>query len=165
MSQFQNFVAGMPMSIPPRIENMPLAAESIAKGRVCYTSDAGFITIAVAGSSAKRPHFVTIKAVDNSGGSAGDLYVPIVGQGQQVTVQTKSILQPGDAVKVAATDGMVTLFVVGTDDENLKIGTYIGKEPGLYAKDGSAPYAEGYTNDYTSVDAAVDDIVIIELGQ
>ncbi len=153
------------MSIPPRIENMPLADESIAKGRVCYTSDAGFITIAVAATSVKRSCFVTIKAVDNSGGSAGDLYVPIVGQGQQVTVQTKSILSPGDPVKVATTDGMVTLFVVGADDINLKIGTYIGKEPGVYAKDVSTPYAESFTVDRTSADAAIDDIVIIEMVQ
>lgn len=166
MSQYQGWIAGMPQSVPPRIEQMPLAAEAIAKGRVCYTNDAGFITIAQAGSSAKRPHFVTTEAVDNSGGSPGDLYVPVVvGRGQQVTVQTKTTLSPGDPVKVGATDGMVALFDVALDDENLKIGTYIGKEPGLYAKDSGSPYAESYTTDYTSADAAIDDIVIIELGQ
>lgn len=164
MSQFQNFEAGMPMSIPPKVDSFPLAVENLVKGRVCITNDAGFITIATVALSAKRDHFVNIAAVDNSGGSAGDLPVGVVGSGQRVTVQTKTILEPGDSVKVSATDGMVDLFVVGTDDNNLKIGTYIGIEPGVYSKDSADPFAEGYTtNAKPEVNAAVDDIVVIEL--
>ncbi len=160
MSQFQKWIAGQPQSLKPQIENFPLtAAEVIPKGRVCYTSDAGAITIAVAGSSAKRPHYVNIKAVDGS----VDTHVPVVGQGQQVTVQTKSALSPGDPVKVSATNGMVELFDVALDDNNLKIGTYIGKEPGVYVKDSASPYAESFTEDFTSADAAIDDIVNVEL--
>jgi len=164
MSQFNSFEAGTPMSISPRVDSFPLAAENLVKGRVCVTNDAGFITIATVALSGKRDHFVSIKAVDNSGGSAGDKAVLVVGSGQRVTVQTKSILEPGDPVKVSATDGMVTLFVVGTDDNNLKIGTYIGKEPGVYSKDSGSLFAERFSTDsHPEVNAAVDDIVVVEL--
>lgn len=165
MSQFQNFVAGIPMSIPPRVELFPLAVENLAKGRVCVTNTAGFVTIAQA-ADIDKPYHVSIKAVDNSGGAAGDLRVTVVtGPGQQVTVQTKGALSPGDPVKISATNGMVDLFAVGVDDNNLKVGIYIGKEPGIYQKDVATPFAESYINDFTSIDAAIDDIVIIELTE
>ena len=161
---FQNFEAGTPMSISPKVDSFPLAAENLVKGRVCLTNDAGFITIATAALSNGRNFFVSIKAVDNSGGSAGDLSTLVVGSGQRVTVQTKSILEPGDPVKISATSGMVTLFVVGTDAEALRCGYYIGIEPGVYSKDSSGVLAERFTtNARPEVNAAVDDIVVMEL--
>lgn len=163
MTQFQAWIAGIPMSIPPRVELFPLSNVNLAKGRVCVTDTAGFVVIAQA-ADVDKPYHVSIEAIDNSGGSAGDLKVSVVtGPGQQVTVQTKGILEPGDPVKISSTDGMVELFAVGSDDNNLKIGIYIGKEPGIYVKDSSTPFAEGFVDDFTSVNAAVDDIVIIEL--
>ena len=166
MSQFQNFVRGMPMSIPPKVDSFPLSNISIAKGEVCMTDDAGFIVVATnAASSENRPFFCTIEAVDNSGGSAGDLAVSVVGSGQRVTVQTKGILEPGDPVKVSATAGMVELLVIGgTDPAGERVGRYIGIEPGVYVKDVATPFAESYTdNAKPEVNAAVDDVVIIEL--
>ena len=164
MSQFFNFEAGMPMSIPPKVDSFPLSNINLVKGRVVITNDAGFIILATVALSGKRDHFVNIAAVDNSSGAAGDLGVLVVGSGQRVTVQTKTILEPGDPVKVSATDGMVDLFAVATDDNNLKIGTYIGIEPGVYSKDIATPFAERYTTDARpEVNAAVDDIVVIEL--
>ncbi len=163
MSQFQNFVAGMPMSIPPRVETYPLDAINLPKGRVCITNAAGFVALAAAADSGFKFH-VSIEAVDNSGGSAGDLRVTVVtAPGQQVTVQTKGILEPGDPVKISSTDGMVELYVTGTDASNLLVGSFIGIEPGLYTKDVATPFAESYTGDFASRNAAVDDIVIIEL--
>lgn len=167
MSQFQNFVRGMPMSIPPRVDSFPLSNISIAKGEVCMTDDGGFIIVATeAAGSEGRPFYVAIEAVDNSGGSAGDLAISVVGQGQRVTVQTKGILEPGDPVKVAATAGMVVLYVVGAsaDPAGEIVGRYIGIEPGKYTKDSASPFAESYTdNSKPEVNAAVDDVVIIEL--
>lgn len=166
MSQFQNWVRGLPQSIPPRVELLPLSNISIAKGEICFTDDAGFIIVATeAAGDEGRPFFVAIEAVDNSGGSAGDLKVPVVGQGQQVTVQTKSILEPGDPVKISSTAGMVTLYVVGVsaDPHGERVGRFIGIEPGKYLKDVADPFAESFITDFTSVNAAVDDVVIIEL--
>lgn len=164
MSFFNNFEAGTPMSISPKVDSFPLAVENLVKGRLVVTNDAGFVTIATAALSAKRDHFVSIQAIDNSGGSAGDLAVLVVGSGQRVTVQTKSILEPGDPLKISATNGMVTLFVVGSDDNNLKVGTYIGIEPGVYSKDSGGVFAERYTTDARpEVNAAVDDIVVMEI--
>ncbi len=156
------------MSIPPKVYSYPLSNISIAKGEVCMTDDAGFIVVATeAAGSEGRPFFVAIEAVDNSGGSAGDLAVTVVGQGQVVTVQTKSILEPGDPVKVASTAGMVTLYVVGAsaDPHGEIVGRYIGIEPGKYVKDVATPFAESFTdNSKPEVNAAVDDVVVIELG-
>lgn len=149
----------------PTVEYLALAAESIAKGVVCFTNDAGYITIATSADSAKRPKFVTIEAVDNSAGSAGDLAVGVVGEGQYVTVQTTTALSAGDAVKVTD-DGKVGLFVVGSDDINLKVGTYLRKEGGTIAKNSTTPYTEEYTDagDYNVGNAAANDIVEIRIG-
>lgn len=163
MSQFQSWVAGIPLSIPPKIDQFPGNTEDIPKGRVCYANDAGYITIAAASAVAKRPVFVNTKALVNNGGTLGKK-TDVVGSGQRVTVQTKSILEPGDPVKISSTDGMVTLFDVALDDDNLKIGFYVGKEPGVYSKDSGGALAEGFSTDSgPEVNAAVDDIVAIEL--
>lgn len=165
MSQFQKFEAGMPMSIPPHIDSFPIKGNtSLPKGTVCVVDDAGYLVIATTANSAKRKHYVNIKAVDNTGGADGAKAVPVVGANQRVTVQTKSVLHPGDAVKVASVNGTVTAFNHGIDDDNLKIGHYIGIEPGVYEKDSASPYAERFTaNSNPEVFAAVDDIVVIEL--
>lgn len=163
MTQFQSWVAGIPLSIPPKVDQLPGAVETIAKGRLVYTNDAGQITIAVAATSARRPIFVNTKAFTNAGGSV-DAPVDVVGQGQRVTVQTKSILEPGDPLKVSSTNGMVELFDVSSDDIHFRVGRYIGKEPGVYSKDVATPFAEGFTTDSgPEVNAAVDDIVAMEL--
>ncbi len=158
-------VAGTTTRPNPFVQYFGLSNVSIAKGRVCYTNDAGFIVIATAAEN-DRPFFVTVKAVDNSAGSAGAVPVPIVGAGQYVTVQTKSILSPGDPVKVSSTDGMVTLLVIDTDALALKVGVYTGKVSGTVSKSTSTPYAETFTDggDYNVSDAAVDDIVEILIG-
>lgn len=157
-------VAGTTTRSNPSVEYLPLAAESIARGVVCYTNDAGFITIATSGASAKRPKFVTVEAVDNSAGSAGDVAVGVVGQGQYVTVETTTALSPGDPVKVTS-NGKVGLLVVGSDDINLKVGTYLRKEGGTIAKNSTTPYTEEFTDDgdYKPADAAANDIVEIRI--
>lgn len=149
----------------PTLEYLPLAAESIVKGAVCVTNDAGFITIATSSNSAKRPKFVTVEAVDNSGGSAGDLAVGVVGEGQYVTVETTTALSPGDPVKVTD-DGKVGLLVVGSDDINLKVGTFLRKEGGTIAKNSTTPFTEEFTDDgdYSPGNAVAEDIVEIRIG-
>jgi hypothetical protein len=148
----------------PSVEYLPLAAENLLKGKVCYTNDAGFATIATSAGSDNRSKFVTVESVDNSGGSAGDLAIGVVGRGQHVTVETTTILSPGDPVKVT-TDGKVGLFVVGTDDEGLKVGTYLRREGGTIAKNGSTPFTEEYTDggDYSVTNAAANDVVEIRI--
>lgn len=151
----------------PTVEYLPLAVENLAKGRVCVTNDAGYITIATNANSAKRPKFVSIEAVDNSGGSAGDLAIGVVGEGQYVTVETTGALSPGDPVKVdAAENGKVTLFDVSSDDINLKVGTFLRKEGGTIAKNSTTPFTEEFTDngDYSPGNAADGDIVEIIIG-
>jgi len=153
----------MPMTIPPTVERLDLSNVSLTKGDVVVVDNAGFVVIATVALTVKRKAFVTIEAVDNSGGVAGDKDIEVVGAKQRVTVQTTSTLSPGDGVKVSAIDGKVQLFDVVLDDDNIRIGHYIGIEPGVYVKDTGSPFAEGYTVDKAEADAAVNDIVIVEL--
>lgn len=166
MSQFQNFVAGMSMSIPPKVDNLPIAAAvNVAKGNVLFTNDAGFMVIATVALSTGRKAFVAIEAIDNSGGANGDKRIEVVGHGQRVTVTTDTILQPGDGIKVGTTDGRVGLFVVAgiADAPVLRIGHFIGVEPGVYLKDTATPFAEGFIDDRAEADAEVGEVVIVEL--
>jgi len=164
MSQFQKYVAGMSMSISPKVDSLPVAATtSIAKGDVILESG-GFMVVATAALAVKRHCFVAIEAADNSAGADGDIGVLCVGAGQRVTVLTKSIITPAEGIKVSATDGAVAALDEALDDINVRIGFYIGIEPGVYVKDTATPYAEGYTTDSApEVAAAVDDIVVVEL--
>jgi hypothetical protein len=164
MSQFQNFIAGMSMSISPKVDSLPVAAStSIAKGDVIVESS-GFMVVATAANSVKRHCFVAIEAADNSAGANGDIGVLCVGQGQRVTVLTKSIITPGEGVKISGTDGAIAALDEALDDINVRIGFYIGIEPGVYSKDTASPFAEGYTtNSAPEVACAVDDIVVMEL--
>lgn len=158
--------AGTTTRSNPLVDYLPLAAENLAKGKVCYTSDAGFITIATNAGSDNRSKFVTVEAVDNSAGSAGDLAIGVVGRGQYVTVETTTALSPGDPVKVSTTvNGDVELFVVGTDDEGLKVGTFLRKEGGTIAKNSTTPFTEEFTDDgdYSPGNAAANDIVEIRI--
>ncbi len=156
--------AGTTTRSDPKVEYFPLAVESIARGVVCYTNNAGFITIAIAASSAGRAHFVTVQAIDNSGGSAGDLAVGIVGDGQFVTVTVSTgspTLSPGDPLKVGSDNGEVDLFVVGTDLESLKVGVFLRKEGGTIAKNSTTPFTEDFTDDgdYSPATAVAGDII------
>ncbi len=164
MSQFQNFIRGMPMSLIPDIKPFPIETNTdILKGEVCLVNDAGHVIVATVALSANRKHYVAIEDVLNNPGAAAAKPVPLVGMGQRVTVQTKTILEPGDGVQVSATDGMVGLYLVA-GALGLRIGEYIGKEPGVYSKDSAPPFAERYTTDsFPEVNAAVDDIVVIQL--
>ena len=161
MSQFQSWTAGIPLSIPPRVDQFPGGTVAIPKGDVVITNDAGQIITATVALSGSRQHFVAIRALTDT---SGDVKTDIVGPGQRVTVETSSILEPGDGVKVSATDGQVQLFVVASDDIDLRIGTYIGVEPGVYSKDSATPFAEGFSTDSgPEVNAAAGQIVAIEL--
>lgn len=164
MSQFQKFVAGMSQSISPKVDSFPVAASTtIAKGDVILES-AGFMVIATVALAVKRHVWVAIEIADNSTGGNGDIGVLCVGAGQRVTVQTTSILNPGEGIKVSATDGKVQGIDEALDDVNLRVGFYIGIEPGVYFKDTVAPFAEGYTTDSDpEVEAVANDIVVVEL--
>lgn len=165
MSQFQKFVAGMSESISPKVDSFPVAASTtIAKGDVIFESG-GFMVIATVALNAQTRHaWVSIEIADNSVGANGDIGVLCVGAGQRVTVQTTDALTPGTGIKVSTTDGKIQNFVEGTDDINLRIGFFVGIEPGVYFKDTAAPFAEGYTTDSDPEVAAVaNDIVVVEL--
>lgn len=152
------------MSISPKVDSLPVAASTnIAKGDVILESG-GFMVIATVALAVKRHCWVAIEAADNSAGANGAKGVLCVGQGQRVTVQTTSIITPGEGIKVSATNGKVQALDEALDDDNIRIGFYVGIEPGVYSKDTAAPFAEGYTTDSApEVAAAVNDIVVVEL--
>jgi hypothetical protein len=61
---------------PDAIVSMPLAAVSVAKGDIMKDDGNGYLTNAsITGFAAETAFYVAIEAVDNSGGSAGDLNI------------------------------------------------------------------------------------------
>jgi len=161
--------AGQTTRPNPSLEYLALSNISIAKGVVAEVNDAGFIVVSTNATSAGRAKFVTIEAVDNSGGAAGDIPVGTVGTGQYVTVTAASdtaTLSPGDGVKVSDTDpGEVELFVAGTDAAGLKVGTYLRREGGTIAKNPSTPFTEEFTDDgdFSPGNAVAGDIIEIRI--
>lgn len=161
--------AGVTTRSNPMVEYLPLDAVSIAKGRVATVDAGGHLNQATSADPAGSPFFVTVEAVDNSGGSAGDLACGVVGSGQHVTVEVASdsaALSPGDAVKVSNTDaGKVELFVAGTDAEGIKVGEFLRKEGGTIAKSGTTPFTEEFTDDgdYSVANAAAGDFIEIRI--
>lgn len=163
MTQFQQFVAGMSMSISPKVDNLPVtSALNIAKGDV-IVEVGGFMVLATDANTTLKSVFVAIEVADNSSGANGDIGVLCVGSGQRVTVVTKTVLPPGASIAVSTTTPGAVQELTTTID--LKIGFYIGIEPGVYFKDIATPFAEGYTeNAAPEVAAAVDEIVVVEIS-
>ena len=89
----------------------------------------------------------------------------MVGTGEFVTVETESALSAGDPVKVSSTNGNVELLVIGSDDINLKVGTFLRKEGGTIAKNSTTPFTEEFADDgdYSPGNAAANDIVEIRI--
>ncbi len=159
--------AGTTTRANPKVEYLPQAATNIPRGSVCFVNDAGFIQEAATGTgSDNRTKFVSVQALDNSGGAAGDLAIGVVGPGQFVTVETTTTLVPGDRVIVSTTvDGKVERYVPATSVAAELVGTFLRKEGGTIAKDVSTPFTEEFTDDgdYSPGTAAINDIVEIRI--
>ena len=146
------------------VEYYPQAAENITRGTVCVVDD-GNVTIATtaltAAAVANRV-CVAVEDVDNSGGSAGDTNIGVVFAPAIVAVQTKTALNPGDFVKVV-TAGTVS-ELVDTDDLDIKVGAYLGKEGAVFARAAGTPFRETLSDGIVpDQDAAIDDTVWIQL--
>lgn len=155
----------------PMVEYHKMGVENIAKGLVVQTNLAGFTEIATdATTLLGYPFFVTIEALDNSAGSAGDLTIGQVGAGQHVTVTVSAgapTLSAGDPVKIGTDAGEVTLWVTGTDPEAEKVGVYLRREGGTIARASTTPFTEDLTDDgdFGVGNAAAGDVIEIRITQ
>ncbi len=140
---------------------------TITKGEVCEINSAGDLITAIAESTRTReiPHYVALETVDNSGGSASDLFCPVAVPGHYVTVIADGVIEPGERVIIAGTAGQVVAYT-SSDEYDEVVGTYFGKEGGSIAKSASTPYAETFTDsaDFNPVPCANDDVIEILLG-
>jgi hypothetical protein len=111
-------------------------------------------------------NFVALADTDNTGGASGALSVPCAVRGHYVTVIADSVIQPGDYVKASDdNDGQVVRFVPGTDDRNLLVALYTGKEGGKISKATTTPYLESFTDqaDFIPVACAEGDVIEVRL--
>lgn len=161
--------AGQTTRSNPKVDYYPVdASTKITKGDVCHVNSSGYFQTATSSSYNGNAPFVCVVTADNTSGAAGAIAVAVVGEGQFVTVKTDSALNPGDSVKVSASnDGRVTAFVAGTDAIELKVGVFTRKEGGIITKNSTTPYTEQFTDagDYNVGAAASGDIVEIWLGR
>ena len=168
---FSNRGPGVTTRSNPMVEYHQMAVENIPKGVVVQTNLAGFKTIATEATTLLGyPFFVTIEALDNSGGSTGDLSIGAVGAGQHVTVTVSAgapTLSAGDPMKIGTDNGEVTLWVTGTDPEAEKVGVFLRREGGTIAKNSSTPFTEELTDegDYSVGNAVAGDVIEIRIGQ
>jgi hypothetical protein len=149
------------------IRRLPIAASTtITKGQVVELNVQGFLITSPTTQTDNIPHYVALETIDNSSGSAGDLYAPCAVKGHFVTVTADGAIDAGEQVKVSgSTAGQVVQASHGTDDKSLVVGIYWGKEGGTVAKGSSTPYLESFTDsaDYSPADAADGDVIEIEL--
>ncbi len=143
------------------------ASTTITKGEVCNPDASGDLVTSTTGIVAEVPHYVALETVDNSSGSASDLFCPVAVAGHYVTVIAGDTIEPGEwVVASAGTAGEVRAYVIGTHAVNQIVGTYVGKEGGSIAKAASTPYAETFTDsaDFNPVPCADNDVIEILLG-
>lgn len=149
------------------IRRLPIAASTtITKGEVCEINVNGWLITSPTTQTDNVQHFVALETVDDSSGSNGDLHAPVAVRGHFVTVTADGAINAGDQVKVSgSTAGQVVKAVHGTDDKNLIVGVYWGKEGGTVAKGGTTPFLESLTDaaDFSPADAADGDVIEIEL--
>lgn len=139
------------------------ASTTITKGQV-VVFDAGGDLITATTTPAVGPHYVALETVVNSGADDA-VQCPVAVQGHYVTVIADGTITPGDHVQQAtSTAGHVITWAGSTHAEI--VGTYMGKEGGIVAKDTDTPYAETFTDgaDFKPVDAADGDVIEILLG-
>ena len=145
---------------------LPVAvATTLTKGQLCEINPTGYIIVS-SSSSVNVQRFVALATVNNSAGTGGDLSVPLAVRGHFVTVVADEAINPGDWVKASSgTQGRVKRFVPGTDDNNLKVGIYWGKESGIISKAATTPYLESFadTADFVPVVCAQTDVIEVEL--
>ena len=162
---YQALEAGDVVSLNFIAEFYGINAENIAKGKLLVKDAANNLKIAPTTPVAGSVFFVSIEAKDNSGGSAADLSIGVAKSNDVVALKTKAILKGGDPVKQSTSEaGAIEGFVEGTDAEGLKVGYFVGKEAGTFARASSTPFLETLNGTRINpTDAAVDDIVAIRM--
>jgi len=138
-------------------------ATTITKGEVCEVNATGYLITSPTSQIADREHFVALETIVNSGAS-GVLDAPVAVSGHYVTVTADGDIRPGERVKVSgSTAGQVVSVQHGTDDIDLVVGVYFGKEGGTVSKSGSTPYLESFTDnaDFPAVAAADGNVIEI----
>ena len=148
------------------IRRLPIAsATTITKGEVVELNANGELITSPTSQTDNIPHYVALETVVNSG-AANALSCPVAVKGHFVTVVADGTIEPGNQVKVSgSTAGQVVVATHASDDKNLIVGIYWGKEGGTVAKGGSTPWLESLTDaaDFTPATAADDDVIEIEL--
>jgi hypothetical protein len=116
---------------------------SITTGQCVGLDSSGDAVLAGTSGVVARGLFVAIETVDNSAGSAGDLYIRLAGGNTYVYATASEALVVGHAVK-----SNTSSKVASTTDATVTIGRYIGHE-----NEESAP-----------TDAVADDVIVVRLG-
>lgn len=125
----------------------------------------GLLIVAVA-ANVNTQCFVALADADNTSGVSAAITCPVAVRGHFVTVVADNAIEPGDKIKKSTNNnGKVMRFIPGTDDNNLAIGQYWGKEGGTISKSTTTPYLESYSDnaDFPPVVCAQNDVIEVEL--
>jgi len=149
------------------IRRIPIAASTtITKGEVCNSDTSGNLVTSTTGQVAEVNHFVALETVDNSAGSAADLYCPVAVTGHYVTVVAGDVIVAGERVVCSgAAAGRVIAYVAASHTIDQVVGIYWGKESGTVATAATTPYAETFTDtaDFSPGNSAAASVIEVEL--
>ena len=123
------------------------ASTTITIGEVITFDAGGDVVTASATSSREDGLGVALETVDNSSGADGDKTCRFASHGTYVYCTASGVIQPGGAVKPAAS-GEVAALTVETEMEDSLLGYYVGHE--------------GEERDATA--AAANDVIIVRLA-
>jgi hypothetical protein len=122
------------------------AVDNIARGEACFVIG-GLVTVATQSlDDAGHSPFVPVESVDNSGNA--NLPISGVSNPQRVAMRVEAssaAIDPGEYVKISATDGQVEKWDITTDAGELKYAKYLGKEATLLNRAAASPFGETLT--------------------
>jgi len=128
-----------PSIINQKTRTLPMTNENIPKGTPCVVV-AGFVTIATLANTINlNSGVVPVESIDNSAGSAGDLNIKVVDAGPEtgpyVALTSSVALTIDQYISIDATP-----VIIAFADTLVKYARYIGKEAGVFSRDGSTPF-------------------------
>lgn len=166
---FEEIPAGTTTRANPFIQYFTVSASTtIPRGGVCSPDGAnGFENSTTAVTD--QPRYVAIQSIAQT--ALSTLRIGVVGAGEYVTVEAGGVINEGDYVKIgtvssAGTPTLVTRWIPGTDDDNLKVGRFVGKPSGNVNRDNVTPFNETYEDegDYLVTASVINEIIEIRVG-
>lgn len=146
--------------------SVPMAAQNRTKGDVCQMQN-GFLQQAlVADILLPLSPVVPTESKDNSGGSAGDLEMRVIGAGQIIALLGSGVFFVGQYAEITGNGVITALNDMLSNTTHRKYCRYIGKEGAVFARKATTAFDEtlstGIVPDENLADAEIGWFELVE---